>query len=108
MFTEQNERPKALPGVGRFARSLADGKLWQRDEKKPDDSEKRAEKKPTRKNPQPNVQPARADPFTRLRAAGISAGEEKNANAAGDTVLRAKSDRRRRLKAENVTSSLLG
>jgi len=69
MFTRQNERPKASPGVGRFARSLADGKLWQRDEEKP---EKRAGEKPTRKNPRPNVQLHVGALFTKSRAAGVS------------------------------------
>ena len=78
MFTRQNERPKVLPGAGPFARCLADGKLWQRDEEKP---EKRAGGKPTRKKRRPNVQPARADPFTKSRAAGVSA------NAGGDIAL---------------------
>jgi len=69
MFTRQNERPKALPGAGRFAGSLVDGRLWQRDEKK---DEKKAGEKLTRRNPQPNEQLHAGALFTKSRAAGVS------------------------------------
>ena len=62
-----------MPGAGRFARCLAGGKLWQKEQ------EKRAGEKPTRKKHQLSGQP-KADPFTRSKAAIVLA-ENADGNA---------------------------
>ena len=99
MFTRQNDRPKASPGAGRFARSREVIKLWQRDEEK-------VQEKPTRKKHQPGGRP-KADRFTRSKAA--IEYPAKNADArGGDTALRTKTIDNQLVKAKNVTSSLLG
>ena len=100
MFTRQNDRPKASPGAGRFARSREVIKLWQRDEEK-------VQEKPTRKKHQPGGRP-KADRFTRSKAAIVYPAKNENAAKGGDTALRTKWTYNQLVKAKNVTSSLLG
>lgn len=102
MFTRRNDRPKALPGVGRFAKCLADGKLWRKEEK--------AGERLIRKKHQLSVQP-KADRSIKSRAAGESAGPENaDANAAGDSdaPLRTKWTSAELEIVKDVTSLLLG
>ena len=78
MFIRQNDRLTVLPGAGRFARCLAGGKLWQKDEK--------ASEKRTRKKHQRNEKHT-ADLFTKSKAAGGSAGHGSADVNAGVSII---------------------